>query len=147
MVDRDRVDQLLALLTRYVRILRELARTPGDEFKTVPATTAAPSGSCSWPSRRHLPFGHHIVAAQGFTQPQTYAEVFAVLGREGVIETGFAETLEPMARMRNRLVLVYEDVDPALVHELINTRLGDFDRFARAITVYLDALESERQND
>jgi uncharacterized protein YutE (UPF0331/DUF86 family) len=46
-----------------------------------------------------------------------------------------------MAGMRNRLVHVDEDVDPLLVHELLNTRLGDFDRFAQAITVYVDTLD------
>jgi hypothetical protein len=31
-VDRPRVDQLLALLGRYIRILRELAAVPLDEY-------------------------------------------------------------------------------------------------------------------
>lgn len=82
--------------------------------------------------------GHHLIASAGFEQPTTYAEVFRVLGKEGVLDAEFAATLEPMARMRNRLVHHYEDIAPARVHELLRTRLGDFDLFARSIAEYLD---------
>ena len=80
-VDRTRVDQLLALLGRYLRILRDLSDVPRDEY---------------------------------VTDPRNY---------------GSGERF---------LQLAYEDVDPALVHELLRTRLGDFDRFAEAVTAYLD---------
>ena len=82
--------------------------------------------------------GHHIIVSSGFDQPMTYAEVFRVLGKEGVLDAEFAAMLEPMARMRNRLVHHYEDIEPARVHELLRTRLRDFDLFARSITEYLD---------
>jgi|GEM_PF-6922890 len=45
-----------------------------------------------------------------------------------------------MARMRNRLVHVYEDVTPALVHRVLLDELGDFDEFARQIAVHVDGL-------
>ncbi|MGH8572670.1 MAG: hypothetical protein ACREX8_08850 [Gammaproteobacteria bacterium] len=38
----------------------------------------------------------------------------------------------------------YEDVEPARVHELLQTRLDDFDRFAQAIAEYLAMLENDR---
>ncbi len=65
--------------------------------------------------------GHHIIATSGFE---------------------FAASLEPMARMRNRLVHIYGDIDPERVHDLLRTRLGHFDRFAVAITEYLDRTEN-----
>lgn len=86
-----------------------------------------------------MSIGHHIIAASGFDQPTTYADVFRVLGKEAVLDADLAVALEPMARMRNRLVHHYEDVDPARVHELLRTRLGDFDHFASAIAEHLNA--------
>jgi hypothetical protein len=43
------------------------------------------------------------------------------------------------ARFQDELIaeLGRGDVDPERVHELLRTRLGDFDRFAVAITEYL----------
>lgn len=140
MVDRDRVDQLLALLGRYVRILRDLSHTPIEEFTADPRNYGSAERFLQLAIETVLAVGHHIVAARGFSQPHTYAEVFTVLGRESVLEPGFAARLEPMASMRNRLVGVYEDVDPARVHEMLTEGLDDFDRFAREITEYLDEL-------
>lgn len=138
MVDRARVDQLLALLGRYVRILRDLSRTPLEEFTSDPRNHGSAERFLQLAIETALAVGHHIVAARGFAQPQTYAEVFTVLGQEGVLDREFAASLEPMARMRNRLVHVYEDVDPALVHEVLQDRLDDFDRFAGEVTNHLD---------
>ncbi len=142
MVDRPRVDQLLALLGRYVRILRELAAVPLDEYVGDPRNYGSGERFLHLAIETVLSIGHHVIAASGFAQPGSYAEVFRVLGRERVLPADFAASLEPMARMRNRLVHHYEDVDPALVHELLRTRLADFDRFAEAVTRYLDLKEA-----
>lgn len=138
MVDRPRVEQLLALLARHVRILRELARIPLPEFVEEPRNFGSAERFLQLSIETTLAIGHHVIADAGFAQPRTYAEVFAVLGREGVLDPAFAAELAPMARMRNRLVHHYEDVSAERVHQILATRLGDFDRFAEQITAYVD---------
>lgn len=91
-----------------------------------------------------LNVGHHVVAGLGLRQPEEYADVFRVLGEAGVLDEGFARDLEPMAGMRNRLVPVYWEVDADRLHELLRTRLDDFDRFATEITGHLDRSETDR---
>lgn len=141
MVDRPRVDQLLALLARYVRILRDLAETPLDVFVADPRNYGSAERFLQLAIEVTLDIGHHLLAASNLGQPATYAEVFSILGRAKVLDPTFAESLEPMARMRNRLVHAYEDVDAERVYEILRTRLDDFDRFAQEITVHLDAPE------
>lgn len=138
MVDRPRLDQLLALLTRYVRILRELADTPLAEFTADPRNYGSAERFLQLAIETTLSIGHHVIADDGFEQPRSYAEVFAVLGREGVLDPAFAVEITPMARMRNRLVHHYEDISADRVHEILATRLGDFDRFAAQVTGYAD---------
>ncbi|MBA3573699.1 MAG: DUF86 domain-containing protein [Actinomycetota bacterium] len=137
MVDQDRVAELLATLARYVRILRDLSEIPLADYQADPRNFGSAERFLQLAIETTLSVGHHIIAAAGFDQPTTYAEVFRVLGKEGVLDAEFAAALEPMARMRNRLVHHYEDVEPERVHELLRARLGDFDRFAMAITEYL----------
>ena len=110
MVDRPRLDQLLTLLAGYVRILRQLSTTPLDEFVDDPRNYGSAERFLQLAIETTLSIGHHIIADAGLRQPGTYAEVFSVLGKEGVLEAEFAESLQPMARMRNRLVHHYEDV-------------------------------------
>lgn len=141
MVDRPRIDQLLVLLARYVRILRQLATTERAAFAHDPRNHGSAERFLQLAIETTLSIGHHLIAAEGRDQPTTYAQVFRILGAAGVLDADFARALEPMARLRNRLVHVYEDVDPDQVLELLRTRLGDFDRFAEEVVAHLDAAE------
>jgi uncharacterized protein YutE (UPF0331/DUF86 family) len=137
-VDRPRLDQLLALLAGYVRILRELATTPVAEFATDPRNYGSAERFLQLAIEITLSIGHHVIADAGLEQPNTYAEVFAVLGKDGILDPEFATALQPMARMRNRLVHHYEDIAAERVHEILGSQLDDFDRFAEQITAYAD---------
>jgi uncharacterized protein YutE (UPF0331/DUF86 family) len=137
-VDRPRLDQLLTLLARYVTILRELAMIPQMEFADDPRNYGSAERFLQLSIETVLSIGNHVIADAGLDQPGTYAEIIAVLGRAGVLEPELAAELQPMARMRNRLVHHYQDVSPAAVHEIIGTRLGDFDRFAEQVVAYAE---------
>lgn len=137
-VDRPRLDQLLTLLAGYVRILRQLATTSPAEFAQNPRNYGSAERFLQLAIETTLSIGHHIIAEAGLSQPGTYAEVFAVLGKEGVLEPEFATALQPMARMRNRLVHHYEDIAAERIYEIIGTRLDDFDKFAEQIAAYAD---------
>jgi uncharacterized protein YutE (UPF0331/DUF86 family) len=137
-VDRPRLDQLLTLLAGHVRILRQLATTPLDEFVADPRNYGSAERFLQLAIETTLSIGHHVIADAGLRQPSTYAEVVAVLGKEGVLDPEFAAELAPMARMRNRLVHHYEDIAAERVHEILGSRLSDFDKFAQQIAAYAD---------
>jgi len=61
-----------------------------------------------------------------------------VLRKDSVLDPEFATALQPMARMRKRLVHHYEDIAAERVHEILGSQLDDFDRFAEQITAYAD---------
>ncbi|MDN5746946.1 MAG: DUF86 domain-containing protein [Pseudonocardia sp.] len=128
----------MALLAGYVRILRALAPIPLAEFTADPRNYGSAERFLQLAIETTLSIGHHVLADDGFAQPRSHAEVYAVLGREGVLEPAFAAEITPMARMRSRLVHHYEDIAAERVHEILATRLGDFDRFAGQVLRYAD---------
>ncbi len=65
------------------------------------------------------------------------AEVIRTLGKNGVLESEFAEKFAPIVGFRNLLVHDYMKIDYAKVADKLNHRLGDFDEFARQIATYL----------
>ena len=138
MVDRARLDQLLALLERYVTILRRLSAIPLGEFIDDPRNYGSAERFLQLAIETALSIGNHVIADAGFDQPDTYADIIVVLGKRGVLDPELATALRPMARMRNRLVHHYADLAAERVHEIILTRLGDFDRFAEQITTHAD---------
>ncbi len=51
-VDHERIDELLAMLARYVRILRQLADIPLDEYRADPRNFGSAERFLQLPSRR-----------------------------------------------------------------------------------------------
>jgi len=73
--------------------------------------------------------GQHIIAAEGLPAPQTLAEVFHILGREGWLSEDLAMTFADIARFRNLLVHGYAEVDDRRVVAILQERLGDLAAF------------------
>ena len=74
------------------------------------------------------------VNAQGYRRaPETYAECFASLGEEGVLNASLCENLQQMARFRNMLVHVYWEVDYDWVYDILQEHLDDLRAFISAI--------------
>ena len=86
-----------------------------------------------------LDIGQRIIAEEGFRAPENYRDVFAVLNEAGILPDDLLPALSNMVGFRNLIVHDYARVDLAAVYGILQGHLGDFDRFARAITEYIDA--------
>ncbi len=80
-----------------------------------------------------IDIANYLIAHLGLCVPDEQENVFAVLGREGIIPPDLAQRMVGMVRFRNILVHNYLDIDAALVHRLLAQHLADFDQFSREI--------------
>jgi len=71
----------------------------------------------------------------------TYVESLAVLAENGVIDAEFLPTARRMARMRNRLVHLYWEVDADILYDTLQHNLSDFDRFKDYVYRYMQTEE------
>ena len=79
-----------------------------------------------------LDIATHLAAAAGRDVPD-YASAIDRLAALGVLPAAFAEQFRSIAGFRNVLVHGYLDIDVALLHRILVTRLDDFATFARHI--------------
>ena len=70
---------------------------------------------------------------KGLKRPESYAEVFLILGEEGLLDESLIERLSDMARFRNFLVHRYGEVDNKRVLEFIKENLRDIYEFRKAV--------------
>lgn len=80
---------------------------------------------------------NHIIAREGFRAPKSYADSFAVLAEHEIIGPEFANTAQSMARMRNRLVHLYWEVDAEILYQVLQNNLNDFEKFKERIHAFL----------
>jgi uncharacterized protein YutE (UPF0331/DUF86 family) len=81
---------------------------------------------------------HHIISDEGFREPDSYGDAFAVLAENGVLPVESVKEFQLMAQFRNKIVHYYQKVDPEQVYAIFRNNLGTFDVFKSRIESWMD---------
>lgn len=133
MVDPGRIRALLDRLVEETANLRRLAALSNAELLADPDRMAAVKYRFLVAIETCIDVGEHIVSSEGLRAPESFADTFAVVAEAGYLPIDAVETLQDMARFRNLLVHVYEEVDDHRVVQILHTRLDDLDGFRSEI--------------
>ncbi|MHC5024962.1 MAG: type VII toxin-antitoxin system HepT family RNase toxin [Planctomycetota bacterium] len=132
-VVRDRINRI----RKYVRELRVFSEISLESFRQNTERQYAVLHALQMAIEACIEIGTHICAADSLGVPSSYAETFQFLEHGGCLTADLASDLRAMARFRNRIVHFYWEMDPDQVYLILRDRLGDFDRYAKAIEEYL----------
>jgi uncharacterized protein YutE (UPF0331/DUF86 family) len=121
-----------------VRHLAEIAALDRETYLRGPYWTVLAERYLHVSIEAMLDTANHIIAAEGFRKPLQLRDCFAILGEAQVIPPEFAQDILPMVGLRNRLVHVYTEIDHDQIYEILTTRLGDFETYARHIVAYVE---------
>jgi len=133
MVDPTRARHLVARFRRYRRYLEELAERPESEVLDDFAVLGGVKHYLQVAIETALDLGSHVISSEGYEPPSSYADIFRVLGDEGVVSEDLALRLMAMAKFRNVLVHQYAEVDDERVLRILKERTGDLDEFVDAL--------------
>ena len=133
MVSIEKITRKFILLDEYLAVLRKLADTPVEEFIRDKILIGSERYYLQVSVENCLDIANHIIASERYRAPKDYADSFAVLEEEGIIPTDLNTRLRQMAKFRNRLVHLYGEIDDRKVHAIIQTDLGDIERFRTII--------------
>ncbi|MDN3517813.1 DUF86 domain-containing protein [Aquisalimonas lutea] len=131
MTDADLLEKKLAFIETCVRELRELARPEriGDDVRE----TRFVEHTLQLAIQSALDAASHVVSMRRLGEPETNRALFESLRRAGLVEPPLAESLYAMAGFRNILVHGYQEVDVAVVRDIVDNHLDDLLAFARSI--------------
>jgi uncharacterized protein YutE (UPF0331/DUF86 family) len=132
-VVRDRESRI----RRYVADLRELADITEVAFVGNRERQYAVLHALQLAIEASVEIATHICAADSLGTPSSYAEAFDLIEKATIIDAALGDDLRRMARFRNRIVHFYGEIDLRLVYQILQERLGDFDRYLIAIERYL----------
>jgi uncharacterized protein YutE (UPF0331/DUF86 family) len=83
-----------------------------------------------------IDIAQHIVAEKMSSPPQSYSEAIASLGVLGVLEQPFADEFARVAKLRNVLVHLYDNVDHNFLFSLVPNLIRDARKFIKQISEY-----------
>ena len=77
---------------------------------------------------------NHIISRKSYGVPKTNADAFILLCQKKVLSSDMQNTYMAMARFRNRVVHLYEQIDNREVYKYVIDGTADFERFIDDIT-------------
>lgn len=137
MADADRVRSRLGALEEYLRGLREKQDGSREAYRRDRDLRDIVERRFEKAIQASLDIAAHIVAAEGFREPENYGELFEILGEEGILSRTTTEEMIEMAGFRNVLVHEYAEIRDDRVYD----HLQDLDRFEEFATAIYEFLE------
>ena len=134
MVDKEIIFEKLRIIKENLAKLATLKDVPEDIFINDFQKYDSAKYNLQTSIEAMLDICNHIIARKAYEIPKTNAEAFRLLCRKNILDSGMEDTFMAMARFRNRVVHMYEQVDNCEIWRMVSERLGDFQIFIEDIT-------------
>ncbi len=131
MIDVELIEKKIAFIHTCVRQLKELAQP--ERLTSDIRETRFVEHTLQIAIQAALDIASHIVSARRLGEPETNRALFDLLRKDGVIDDALAESLYAMAGFRNILVHGYQEVDLAVVEDILRNHMDDLVAFAVSI--------------
>ena len=139
MIDNKLIERKIRKMEQYLRELKTVQVKSLEEFTENTIVKRFVERNIELAIEQMIDICKHLVAGLDLAEPETYAECFDILHKNKVIPDKPLPTFKAMARFRNRLIHVYDDIDDAITFEVYTKHLQDFKVFARVIRSFMQA--------
>ena len=133
MVDESRILHKLQAITDSLSKLEELAQMGRDVFLIDFRSIDSAKYNLQTSIEAMIDICNHIISRKRLRVPATNVESFEVVSEAGLLPADALPVYRSMARFRNRIVHMYDDVDDSQIHEMLQTRLDDIRTFVQHV--------------
>lgn len=140
MVDVDRVRSNLGSLEEYLRGLADKQNCTKEEYLGDRDLRDIVERRFEKAIQASLDIAAHVVASEGYREPEDYGDLFRILEEESVLSHRVADRMVAMAGFGNVLAHEYSDIDDEIVHDNLQD-LEHFRSFAEEIDRFLSRSE------
>ncbi len=138
MKTREKVARKIKNMQGYVKFLREHSASEDDLLKDYLLKSAI-ERNLQLAIESALDIGEVVISSANLDKPEDYRSIIFILGKEGVIPMDFAQKFQEAAKLRNILVHMYTEIDTAVMSDVLENNLDDFEEYARYIAIYLES--------
>ncbi|OGK75859.1 MAG: hypothetical protein A2X51_11655 [Candidatus Rokubacteria bacterium GWC2_70_24] len=137
MIDRELVTRKMVLIAADLSTLEAVARKDRASYLASPTDELVAERLLERMIGRMIDINFHVITEAGQPPPADYYESFIRLSRLGALDHEFATRIAGCAGLRNRIVHEYDEIDPARVHEALQSAVEDIPAYLRRINEYL----------
>ncbi|QGP91469.1 hypothetical protein MGLY_08020 [Neomoorella glycerini] len=132
-VDREKIRQKLQFMRQELRELKKFQGMDISQFQSNSLYEAAATRMLQVAIEALLDICAHIISREGWGLPKSYVETVELAARNSLIPQQLEDTYKAMARFRNRVVHLYDEVDAAEIWDILQNHLEDFRPFMAAV--------------
>ncbi len=133
----DEIASKLEMLEEYVAILKGYQHHDVEDLMRDHTLRGAVERYIEVALECMIDIGEMIISKEKLKRPDTYRDVFLLLGEHGILPDDFAKDLAPAAGFRNVLVHMYAKIDIDRLYYYLENNLEDIERFGEYIARYL----------
>lgn len=137
MINKEVVLRKIKRLRQYVNELRQANDITWETYRKNIRDKAFVERYIHIAIQSVFDIANHIISYEGWEEPDTYREIFAILASHGVLSEDHVTDFQNMASFRNMLVHHYEKIEDELVFSIFKNKLEDFDLFQKAVLEYI----------
>jgi uncharacterized protein YutE (UPF0331/DUF86 family) len=133
----DEIASKLEMLDEYIAILKGYQHHDVEDLMRDHTLRGAVERYIEVALECMIDIGEMIISKEKLKRPDTYRDVFLLLGEHGILPDDFAKDLAPAAGFRNVLVHMYAKIDIDRLYYYLENNLEDIERFGEYIARYL----------
>jgi len=137
MVKRDVIFKRLNKLDEFLQILYGLQKYSFEEFLSDPEHYGSVERFLHLAIETTLDIGNHVVSDLGLGDVNSYSDIAYSMEEKGYISVELREKWLRIIGFRNVLVHQYIEVNPKIVYDVLQNKLGDLEELKKAFAVFL----------
>lgn len=127
MVEKEKLRHKIQVIREEKRKLEKLKALTFEEFKENDLYEPAATRMLQVMAESVLDICSHIIAREGWGTPKTYVEITKIVADNGLISREREEDFKNMAKFRNRVVHLYDQINSREIFGIIQEKTSDFD--------------------
>jgi uncharacterized protein YutE (UPF0331/DUF86 family) len=140
MIDPALVIRKITLIGPDLAEIARLAQKSIDDYLTDPYAEVLAERYLERVIGRMIDINFHLITEAGHPPPSDYYQSFVRLGELGILPREVATALASSTGLRNRIAHEYDAIDPAKVHDGLQSAARDIPEYLRRVQDYLKSL-------
>lgn len=129
-IDNNTINKKISRLERNIKVLQKYKNTPIGEFIDDLTISGAASFYLIESIEIIVDIANHILSEKFAVSPENYADSIRLLGENGVTPKDFAEENKEMAKFRNKVIHLYDDINIKMVYGYLQEAPDVFIKFS-----------------
>ena len=136
MVNQALLKTKIAHINKSVERLSQKANVSLKEFKSDADLQDVIIHNLQLAIQGAIDIASHIISDEGWGVPNTLVGLFDILKEHKVLDEKITDVMRRMVGFRNIIVHEYDEVDLDKVHQILTSRLDDFNGFLKQIITF-----------